>query len=137
MWLSDSDLRSASYSDITGSLNEDKLWPSDLKQKWPSGTEIRSASLSEPIISDVDDGKILSIDEEEILPFDEEQNMVSMEDEKEINVISIDETVNDEAEAAAEHPVPIRRSFLSALGRRVLSAGRKLFCCGGCGRSRK
>lgn len=129
MWLSDSDLRSASYSDLAESANEDKLCPSELKQKWPSST-----SLSEPIMSDAEDDKIFSIAEEEILPFDDEENIVSLEEEEEINVISIDE---DEIEATEKQPAPIRRSFLSALGRRVLSAGRILFCCGGCGRNRE
>ncbi|CAI6368802.1 unnamed protein product [Macrosiphum euphorbiae] len=125
MWLSDSDLRTASYSDLmgsTGSMDTDELGPSDLKQKWPIVSELRSVTLSEPLMSS-DDEQIFSIADEQ---------MVSLHDEEEINVVSINEA--DEDATVAEPPTPKRRSFLSALGRRVLSACRKLICCGVCGR---
>jgi len=71
------------------------------------------------------------VDDEQVLPFNEEQSMVSLPNENEVTVASTDETGDDTTETA-EHTL-----YLLALGRRVLSAGRKLFCCGGCGHNKK
>jgi len=97
-------------------MDEEDWRPSDLKHKCRSDTELRSASLSEPIVSS-------DVDDEQVFTFNEEPN------ENEVTVASTDETGGE----TAEHPAPKRRSYLLALGRRILSAGKKLFCCGGCG----
>jgi len=114
-------------------MDKDELGPSNLKQKWPTVSELRSVSLSEPLMSS-DDEQIFSFDEEQIWLSDKEQ-MVSLHDEEEISLVSINEA--DEDATVAEPPTPKRRSFLSALKRRVLSSVRKLICCGVCGRNCK
>jgi len=119
MWPSDSDLTISSHSsDLAWLTDKDKLYHSDLElPKCPSDLEL--------IDSDMDD--------ERFLPFNKKKNMVSFPKEEEITVVSIDMAeCNDAIEATTRQPAPIRRSFLSALGRRVLSAARKLFCCGCC-----
>jgi len=62
-----------------------------------------------------------------------------MEEVNEINIYEEEatETGNDAAEIVAEPLTPKRRSFLSALGRRILSFGRKQCCCGGGTRNRQ
>lgn len=111
--------------ELNRSINDEEMWSSSIRNAWRS-------SNARPIMSDIND--------DQILPFDEEQNMVSLPKEEEIKITMINIDVSeciDEIEEAAKLPSLKRRSFLSALGRRVLSAGRKLFCCGGTGRDHR
>jgi hypothetical protein len=59
-----------------------------------------------------------------------EEQIISSEDEGEINVNGID-VIEAENDILEEKVAPKRKSFLSTLVRRILSAGRKLCCCGG------
>lgn len=91
----------------TSSDNEEKTWVSDLKQMWPSELQPNYSS-----------------NERELWPSaDEEETMVVLP--------GINEAGNDTEEVVPEPTPKKRRSFWSALGRRILSAGRKLCCCGG------
>jgi len=46
------------------------------------------------------------------------------------NVDTIDAAADETVEAMAEPAAPKRKSFLSTLRRRIINAGRKMFCCG-------
>jgi len=94
--------------------SEDQLAPSGLQKMWLSDSDLRSSS------------------------FNEEQSnvMVSFRNDNEITVASTEEAGVDTTETA-EQPASKRNSYWLALGKRVLSAGRKLFCCGGCRRKKR
>ncbi|KAL4088972.1 hypothetical protein QTP88_024050 [Uroleucon formosanum] len=134
---SDSEMCSTTHSELKCAINDEELLPTNVMQMYPSEFELRSSSHS-GVQWSTDDEQPLSSNLKQTRPSDSEPQcaMVSLHDEEEINVVITNDASEDGT--VAEPPKPKRRSFLSALGRRVLSATRKLFCCGGvCGRNRK
>lgn len=129
MWLSDFDLKSASYSTLNSSRDKIILFGTlDVKEQSPSDSKLSLSSHS-LIITTSDENRMVSIRDEmnEVRIFEEQVETVND---------AVEAAGNDTAELTVEPPTPKRRTFLTALRRWILKAGRKLCCCSGGGSSR-
>jgi len=127
-----SELKSETLSELMWSTDEEKFISSIIPQKWTSELNLRSDCYWElKMLTDFD--KVRSASMPTLMTTTYGEQIVSSEDEGEINVNGIDviEAENDMADILEENVAPKRKSFLSTLVRRILSAGRKLCCCGG------
>jgi len=116
-------------------LRQEKIVPSNDEEMWEFYDEQLWASVAA-----ADDEKIQSIevkiqrsvDVRNIQPLpDEEKISELVEDLSSRDVENVDIVVPAElVEAMAEPALIKRRSFLSSIGRRIMNAGRKMFCCG-------
>jgi len=125
LWLSDEELepvvhdRKASEEPKTPTPDDEEMWESYDEELWASAQ----------------DGDILPpSDEKKMSALTEEDPGLLLRDHENVDTIvaAADETV----EAMAEPAAPKRRSFMASLGRRLVNAGRKMFCCG-VGRKRR
>ncbi|CAI6361280.1 unnamed protein product [Macrosiphum euphorbiae] len=106
---------------------DDQSWSSDVDRSWLSDEELGPVSVERRAVPE----REIKSDGEETWEVYDEALWTSAGDGN-LKPPSDHENV-DEIVAAADETIeamPKRRSFLSSLGRRLLNAGRKMFCCG-------